>query len=298
MSKKPISLTVAIVGSATLAWIAACGSKSNGTTPTSTSSSTSTSTTGSTSTGTTGTSTSSSTSTSSGATDSGGGGNPALQIDNQSALTGAALTAGSDLTALIPTGDSIGTWYTYGWNAAAGALVTPAQGTPFAFETVDSGTPPKAACVTSTGYIGYSAGEGFNFATTAPDAGSNPVGINISSFTGITFLAMSSTSTSIEVKFPDDQTNGSDLTAACQDAGANASQCNNDFNFIETLTPTWTSYTVPFSALAQSPDFGEMFAAIDLNHVFGIQFEDEGSGEADGSAPAFNICIADLSFTQ
>ncbi|HXX70135.1 MAG TPA: hypothetical protein VEK07_23350 [Polyangiaceae bacterium] len=223
---------------------------------------------------------------------------PDLLIDDQMAYTGSALSAGTDLLALIPTNDVIGTWYTYGWDAAAGATLTPAQGTPFAFKSIASGTPPEAACLASTGYFGFSAGEGLNFATTTIDAGSNPVPIDISSFTGITFLAMSSSSTNIEVRFPDDQTDGNDPTAVCQDAGANQSACNDDFNTVVALTPNWTWFTVPFSGLVQS-SFGALFAnGIDLHNVFGIQFEDEGSGMADGGPTTFQFCIADIYFTQ
>jgi hypothetical protein len=208
--------------------------------------------------------------------------------------------------ALVPSGDTIGTWYTYGWNAAAGQTLTPVQGAPFSFTTT-TGMFTRAACVSSAGYVGYSAGEGFNFATAGVDSSNPPaVPLNVSNFTGITFWAMSTSTTTagtmVRVKFPDDQTYGSDPTALCQPdaslpAGAKAGQCDDDFCDNVTLTSSWTQVSILFSDLNQS-NFGASFSALDTKNVFGIQFENEGGGTTDAGASAFQFCIADINFTQ
>jgi hypothetical protein len=208
----------------------------------------------------------------------------------------------------VPSGDSVGTWYTYGWNAPAGATLTPVQGAAFAFESFDAGQFPRAACVGSTGYIGYSAGEGFNFATTAPDAGSAAVPLDVSAYSAFTFWAMSSTSggSTVRVKVPDDQTYGADSTANCHETDSGvpkAGICDDDFSYTASVTSTWTQFTVGLSVnaavgqLTQNA-FGATYTDLDSHNVFGIQFENEGSTMADGGASAFQFCIAQIDFVK
>jgi hypothetical protein len=317
MFKNPISLAVTIMGTTAFAWMAACSS-SNSTSPNNTNSNGSS---GSSNHGTSGSSTSGGTG-SSGSSSSGTGGNASsssgsgggtgsadagnpLQIDDQSAPVGSQI----QLKALtVPSGDSVGTWYTYGWNAPAGATLTPVQGAAFAFESFDAGQFPRAACVGSTGYIGYSAGEGFNFATTAPDAGSAAVPLDASAYSAFTFWAMSSTSggSTVRVKVPDDQTYGADSTANCHETDSGvpkAGICDDDFSYTASVTSTWTQFTVGLSVnaavggLTQNA-FGATYTDLDSHNVFGIQFENEGSTMPDGGASAFQFCIAQIDFVK
>jgi hypothetical protein len=321
MFKNPISLAVTIMGTTAFAWMAACSS-SNSTSPTNTNSNGSSGTSshgtggssasggtggtggsGSSSSGTGGSGTSSTFS--GGGTGSADAGNP-LQIDDQSATVGSQI----QLKALtVPSGDSVGTWYTYGWNPAAGATLTPVQGAAFAFMSFDAGQFSRAACVSSTGYVGYSAGEGFNFATTAPDAGSVAVPLDVSAYSGISFWVMTTTPTAtLRVKLPDDQTYGSgDKTALCQSEGGlpmgdTPGQCDDDFkdDLLSTmLTSSWTQVTVNFTDLIQS-GFGAKFPnGLDTKAVFGIQFENEGAANmADASESPFQFCIAQIDFVK
>ncbi len=308
MFNKPLSLAVTILGTTVFAWMAACSSSKESTDNSSSNTGGATSSSSSSTSLGSGTSSSSSGTGSSGTSStgaSGDGGSSPLQIDNQSAAVGSQLQFGSSVKALVPSGDKIGTWYTYGWNAAAGQTLTPAQGAPFSFTTT-TGMFTRAACVSSAGYVGYSAGEGFNFATADVDSSNPPaVPLNVSSFTGITFWAMSTTTGTpmVRVKFPDDQTYGSDPTALCQpDAslptGDTAGQCDDDFCDNVTLTSSWTQVSILFSNLNQS-SFGATFpGGLDTKNVFGIQFENEGGGTTDAGAPGFQYCIADINFTQ
>jgi len=300
MSKKPISLALTLVGASGLVWIAACSSKTTDTGSSSnTASNNSSNGNSSNNSGTTDTNSTGSNSTSSNGTTGGGdsgSGNPTLLIDDETAATGTQLNAGSALRALIPSSGKVGTWYSYGWNAAAGAAITPPQGS-FTFTAQTSGMFTKAACVSSTGYVGYSAGEGLNFATENVDSAMPPiVALDLSSFTGITFWAMSSSMTTVRVKFLDDQTDGSDPTAACN-VDAAGGQCDDSFSEDEPVSTGWTQITVAFSDLIQH-GFGATFAGLDKQNVRQLQFEDEGSGLADGGAPAFSYCIGPVSFTQ
>jgi hypothetical protein len=321
MFKKPISLAVTITGTTAFAWMAACSS-TNSTSPNNTNSNGSS---GSSNHGTSGSSTSGGTGgsgssssgtgggsgTSSSGTGGGGGtgsadaGNP-LQIDDQSAPVGSQI----QLKALtVPSGDNVGTWFTYGWDGAAGTTLTPVAGSAFTFTSFDAGQFPRAACVSSTGYVGYSAGEGFNFATAPSDSGNAPaVPLDISAYTSFTFWAMSSTTAGsmVRVKLPDDQTHGAYTTAKCHQADSGvefAGTCDDDFSYTASVTTTWTQFTVGLSANAAVDPltqnmFGAQYPDIDSHNVFGIEFENDGSGLADGGAPAFQFCIAQIDFVK
>jgi hypothetical protein len=309
MLKKTISLAVTFGALSGFAWLAGCSSNNNnnGTSSNSNSSSASKSSSSgaSQSTGNTSSNSGSNSSSASGSnTGDSGASNPALQLDNESASPGTSLTPGSALKALIPTGDKIGTWYEYGSDGSQGTtgIVGTLTPNPFAFTKLDAGQFSTAACISSPGYTGFSAGIGLNFATADVDSSAPPTeNVDLSSFTGITFWAMSTASTSVRVKFPDDQTDSGDPNAACQskDAGTTAQQgCDSAFYFAEAFTPTWTQYTVSFSLLSQDPNFGAQFAAFDQKNVRQLQFEDEGATIVDGGAPAFQFCIGPISFTQ
>jgi hypothetical protein len=214
-------------------------------------------------------------------------------IDDQSATTGSRIT----MTALaVPRGARLGSWYTYGSNAAAGAAITPAPGAPFEFTTFDSGPFPHAACVRSPGFVGLFAGEGFTFATMIGNA-ARPAGVplDIHAFTGLTFWAMSTLRTWLRVRIQDHQTDGLDPTAICHhpDAGG---PCDDDLSADNVpLGSAWSQILVPFTDLTQN-NLGAPFPELDVKHVFGVRFEVEGS--ADGGGMPFEFCVAQIAFTQ
>ena len=325
MLKKPISLIVGLGVAAGFAWVAGCSSKDNGNNnnppPVNTENNSSTASSTTSSSGTTGgdMSSSSSSSGSAAASDDGGGmtdaagGDQSLVIDDQSVSTGTAISPGSALKALVPAGGQTGTWYEYGSDdSMAGAIRATLMPNPFALTPQDAGMFSKAACLSSPGYVGYSAGMGLNFATTMPDdAGkTTTLDVDLSGFTGVTFWAQGMTTAAMHVKFPDDQTDSGDANAACKsaDAGTDPTKtgCDDAFFSPVTLTSDWTQVTInfmPYDSVAnmggiQQAGFGAQFTALDLKHVRQLQFEDEGAGTIDGGAMGFNICIADISFTK
>jgi hypothetical protein len=330
MSNKPISLSVALVGVTAFGWAVACSSSSP--TGSSGSSGTTTGTSGTTSgtgnsgsaTGTTGTSTgttgtaSGTTGTSTGSTDAGSGTIPAgLVIDNQS-------NTGGEISRIPPAGSGAhpGTWFSYVANGAPLTQVTPPQGSsPFPFQPISPAVTPAggptisiAACLNSTGFQGYSVGDGFHFEAELPaDAGdggiATPITFDASAYSGISFWAISTGpgagALSLRVKIPDDQTDGDPFAdSACKgDSGSNA-LCFDDFSQDLTggtgITSTWTQFTVPFATTIQH-GFGAAFAGIHTNAIYGVEFEIEGLGPyaADaGIAPGFDFCIAQIAFTQ
>jgi hypothetical protein len=207
------------------------------------------------------------------------------------------INAGSALRALLAPADTLGEWYSYGWNQAAGQALVPAEGM-FAFTALSAGMFARAACVSSAGYVGFSAGEGLVFATV--DVGTNmppEANIDLSKFTGITYWAMSKMKSAVRVQFPDEQTDGLDPNAACQSPAASG-PCDDYFSATDQrLTSTWTQYTVAFGELFQR-GFGAAFENFDVQNVHRLQFEDEGSGSPDGGAPAFQFCIGPVYLTD
>jgi hypothetical protein len=223
---------------------------------------------------------------------------PFLLIDDESAAIGAQINAGSALRALVPSGDKLGAWYSYGWNQAAGQALVPPAGM-YTFTALNAGIFAQAACVSSAGYIGYSAGEGLFFATVDGESGVSPiVNVDLSGFTGITYWALSTESSAVRVMLPDDQTDSSDPSAACNKQSPSAGSCDDHFTASDQLlTATWTQYGVLFAETHQN-GFGAPFTALDTKAVRRLQFEDEGSGLADGGASAFQFCIGPVALQR
>jgi hypothetical protein len=307
MFDKPVPRVVSFVASAALAWVGACSTGNNAVVGSSAGSTGSSGTAGSSAgipdagiseaSSSTGSSASSST-----MTDPCGILNPSLAIDDESSPNGQiTLTAFSDAGTMtpLPSGETRGFWFTYGSDPATGATLTPAPSAAFTFTSFDAGPVMHAACVSSSGFDGGFAGEGFNFATVINDAG-QPVAVpvDVSQYSGFTFCAMSPTATannplSIRVRIPDDQTYGLDPTAACHNPDAGGG-CDDDFSQDDELvTSQWSQPAPPpyFLNIGQN-NFGAQFATIDSQNVFGVRFEVEASEDA-GGAP-FQFCIAQI----
>jgi hypothetical protein len=214
---------------------------------------------------------------------------PTLRVDDESSTTGTQI----HLTAVaLPSGEAPGAWYAYGSDPGTNATLTPPAGVEPAFTALDAGPFPHAACVSSSGFDGAFAGEGFYFATVEDDAGQTLAApVDFSAFSGFTFWAMSTTNTWIRVNVPDDQTFGLDPTAACHGVEAGGS-CDDDFSQDnETLTGTWTQFLVYFLNLSQN-NFGAQFYTLDTQNLFGVQFQVEGS--EDGGAIPFQFCVSQI----
>jgi hypothetical protein len=322
MPNKRISLACTTIAFAALGLAAACSSNNNNNGGSSSTNNTSTSgqnSSGSTSSGSSGTSSATGSSTAAG-----------LTIDDQS-------STGSAISLKAPSGESPGTWFTYGSDSgsqttpgANGQAISPKQYAGYTFAAITPAAMPtggptisKAACLSSSGFDGYSVGEGFHFvaklpAGAGPDSGidAQPVPYDVSAYTGISFWAMGASDAGayqFRVKFPDDQTDGDPFAApgnpygnppsACYgDSSTDTSLCFDDFSEDLAVPSTWSQVTIKFATDLGQHAFGEAFAGgIDLHHVYGIEFEVEGLGAPGGDAglaPGFNFCVAQIAFTQ
>jgi hypothetical protein len=194
-------------------------------------------------------------------------------------------------------------WYTF--TSDVPTSVDPNHNSPFFFMTVNS--PPgvastRAACLNSPGFIGYYAGEGFNFAI----KGATPTTFDTRLYTGVKFWAVAIPAAAwptIKIDFPDDQTSGVIATSTCNiDLGAGQpGMCDDDFaDQAEPLSATWVQITILFSSLFQGGYGGiaGTFASWDAAHVYGMNFQVNGSQPDAGRNPPFGFCIADIEFTR
>jgi hypothetical protein len=234
------------------------------------------------------------------------------------ATTGSQLDMGSMVRSGLTTGVTPGTWFTFTSDPNP-AAVNPVHGMPYTFTTV---TPPSgvasthAACLTSTGFIGFDAGQGFNFAVTggpAPDAGpdaaappATPTTFDTTPYKGVKFYAMAmgaAGSPAIKISFPDDQTHGAVTSSTCNvNLGKGQSgQCDDDFaDQAEAVSATWVQISIPFATGISQQGYGGTagtFPSWDAAHVYGMNFQ-VGGPTADAGNPAFGFCIADIEFTQ
>jgi hypothetical protein len=244
------------------------------------------------------------------------GGTAGLVVDDMAALSGSQIDMSPVVRAGLPSGESPGTWYSF--TSDLSTSVVPNQNLPFFFTTVRP--PPgvastRAACLTSPGFVGFYAGEGFNFAVTAgatADAGQMvPTAVaapfDARSYSGVKFWAIAIPDAGppppLKIAFPDDQTSGAVASSTCNvDLRAGqAGQCDDDFaDQAEALSFTWEQFTIPFSTLTQGGYGGVAgtFVSWDAAHVYAMNFQVNGMQPDAGPNPAFGLCIADIEFTR
>lgn len=175
----------------------------------------------------------------------------------------------------------------------------------------DAGSSISHAACTS-GMLGAGhypfAAEAFNFATVPPsaaDAGDGappvPVTIDVSSHMGIQFWAYGDPGAGMQpvtVMLPDHAT--SQYGGVCN---ADASACPADLLACGAygtqnpvmIGPGWQYVQVLFSSLAQNVYYGLPEATFDMQHVYGVEFQEQTNAPDAGNAP-FGFCIADITF--
>jgi hypothetical protein len=149
--------------------------------------------------------------------------------------------------------------------------------------------------------------EGFNFAY--PKNILTPTGapFDVTLYTGMRFLAWSSSNQTIRVAFPDQNTENLNIVPAstCNvDLAKNpqAGQCADDFGQNLPLTDVWTEYFVYWNDLSQQ-GWGAQFSALDKQRVFATLFQVLGtqvSADADGGyyVPPVDFCVSQIYFTD
>jgi hypothetical protein len=222
-------------------------------------------------------------------------------IDDMAAASGAQIDMSPRVRAGLPNGASPGAWYSFTSDVPTSVL--PNQNAPFFFTAV---SPPPGvasthgACLTSPGFVGFYAGEGFQFAV----SGGTPAAFDTRPYRGVRFwvigIPYGGAVPVIKIDFPDDQTSSAVATSACNvNVGQRTpGQCDDNFaDQAEPLTTSWTQIGIRFSALAQGGYGGPAgtFVSWDAAHVYGMNFQVNGV-QADAGNPSFSFCIADIEF--
>jgi endoglucanase len=73
-------------------------------------------------------------------------------------------------------------------------------------------------------------------------------------------------------------------------AGGVCSDCYNDFGVVLALESVWKKYTIRFDWLAQRPNWGDPFPALEPRQVIAMEWEFDGAGRD------FDISIDDVAF--
>jgi hypothetical protein len=139
----------------------------------------------------------------------------------------------------------------------------------------------------------------------------NGLPVDLSAYSGVTFWAMGNVTGTRDVRIEFVDVNVDARGGVCNGGDpANDGDCFNAFKTVLTLGGSFTRYTIDFSALQQSGDWGyhPRSAAIDLQHVYTLDFavdlpncEQSGSDSmcAGGPTPVtFELWIDDLYFVN
>lgn len=178
-----------------------------------------------------------------------------------------------------------GAWYVYN-DGTVGAKQTP--GVPFNPEKLASprGTSKYAAHSTATGFTTWGAGFGFNLNDKGDgDGGSSKATYAASGYTGFTFWAKVSGTSSTKMRF-------NVSTKSTDPAGGFCTpveKCNDDYGTDLTLTSDWTKYTVNFADLAQL-GWGTAVAKFEDGLVYAVHFQ---FAKAD-----FDVYVDDIAFLK
>jgi hypothetical protein len=152
-----------------------------------------------------------------------------------------------------------------------------------------------AACLSSKGFHGWVAMQGFFFGAKLGSLGADTR--DVSEYAGISFWGWAhepfpGSPLGVSVGFPDVQT--SEPNAECSGMGW-GHKCDNFFEQVS-LTGEWKHYVVRWENLAQSKeDWGQMRFEEFKRQIRGIYFTVGGAGPVFTSQP-FDFCIADLRF--
>jgi hypothetical protein len=152
-----------------------------------------------------------------------------------------------------------------------------------------------AACLSSTGFHGWVAMQGFFFGAKLGSLGADTR--DVSEYAGVSFWGWArepfpGSPLGVSVGFPDVQTSEPDAQCSGMDWGH---KCDNFFEQVS-LTGEWKHYVVRWENLALTKeDWGQMRFEEFKRQIRGIYFTVAGAGPIFTSQP-FDFCIADLRF--
>jgi len=220
------------------------------------------------------------------------------------------MSGGPQIKLAPPEGQVAGVWWT-SLGEGSGPLSPAPYPSLFTYRTFDPPIEPangpeitSAACLSSPGFLGYVAMLGFYFGEEKVTHERTPW--DLSEYTGISFWGWAAepfpdASLSIEVEFPNADTNWSDPDAACYTPVDRSKRCDN-FQADVALTGQWKQYFVRWDELHQSfedwnPPQYKPPGGFDRTTVNSTIFTVHGASRDIASQP-FDFCVAHVSFTR
>jgi hypothetical protein len=205
-----------------------------------------------------------------------------------------------------PPSTSPGEWFEYVTPASGSSTIAP---TPFAYTALSSphATMPgvssaHAAHVTCS--IAASNGVcqmGFTIAGAENGGAFVKAPVDLTGYAGITFWGRSDTSSTVDVQFPDVDTDPAG--GRCGQDDASADQCYDHYEQPASFAPQWQQFTVYFGGLHQA---GAPFAwgytpasgSFDPSQVYGMQFSVASGTLSSGAALQADLWIDDIYLIQ
>jgi len=157
----------------------------------------------------------------------------------------------------------------------------------------------RAACLSSSGFRGWFALEGFNFAT--DKATGRPALLDVNGYAGINFWAwadepFTDDPLSVVVTFPNSQASA-EPDSPCVVDGSGTTRCESFYEELN-LTSQWQHYFVRWDELHQSArDWNQIRYEDFERQIYAVTFGVKGAGPTIMSQP-FDFCIADIRFEE
>jgi hypothetical protein len=159
-------------------------------------------------------------------------------------------------------------------------------------------TGAKAACIMgTTGSTQYNtSGLGLNLATIPNDAGStNPVPVNVSSYTGLQFMIWGggTTNQNVIVQLADKQET---MGLGICDNTVTGHECGGATKPI-VVTPGWQTVQIPFALFLINMNYGQLNeSVVDPTSAAQIQWQIQEPVADAGSGVPFNFCVTNVTF--
>jgi hypothetical protein len=203
-----------------------------------------------------------------------------------------------------PGADEFAGWWFTSIPEGSGNLVPPPEPSLYTYRHFDKPVGPPggpefsaAACLSSSGFRGWQAIQGFYFASKRDAYGE--VAVDVSKYEGISFWGWAhepfpDDPLPVEVNFPNVQSSF-EPSAECITAADGPSRCESYFHEVS-LTSEWKHYFVRWEDLAQSEmDWGQFRFGAFKPQIYEVYFGVRGAGQKIMSQP-FEFCVADIRF--
>lgn len=203
-------------------------------------------------------------------------------------------------------GEVPGGWFDF---VSAGSPLNTASPSPFAYATLPAPqttwpgvTSTRAAHVACSVNDAFgTCQEGLVFALAGSGTARAAVTVDVGDYDGITFWGRSDASNTVQVSFPDIDTDA--RGGRCGQSDGAADRCWDEFGKGLVFTPTWQQFTVSFRELRQNGypfvwGYGPPSGAFDAAHVYGITFGVAGPTTGDAGPQSADFWIDDVYLTR